>query len=139
MKKILALCLALCMMLSVSLVAFAAEVPTDTAEQPETSVSEAVVRNKDYYTYPDQYLDGYKVVEVTPGKGEALKMHVFLRNGAIKVWVKPKGGLFYSQKANWTDYGHHYVDLVPNTSGETYQVRIFGTAAWFEGGIYSGN
>lgn len=139
-KKLLALGLTLCMALSMTSAVFAAETTPPVATEATTEASEtSVARNIDYYTYPNQILDGYKTVRVTPGSGEALKMHVYLQSGALTVWVKPSGSLFYSKKATWNTIGHHYVDLVPNTNGGSYDVRIFGAASWFEGGIYSGN
>ena len=139
MKKLLALCLTLCMALSMSSVAFAAETPTVVETSAETELSVASARNIDYYTYPEQILDGYKTVRVTPGSGEALKMHVYIQSGALTVLVKPASSTFYTKKATWNSNGHHYVDLVSSTNGGSYDVRIFGAAAWFDGGIYSGN
>ena len=139
-KKLLALGLTLCMALSMSSAVFAAETTTSPVAEATTEVSEAAVaRNIDYYTFPNQILDGYKTIRVTPGSGEALKMHVYLESGALTVWVKPAGSLFYSKKATWNTIGHHYVDLVSSTNGGSYDVRSFGAASWFEGGIYSGN
>ena len=139
MKKFLALCLTLCMALSMSSVAFAAETPETPATQSKTEVSTVAARNTDYYTYTKQILDGYKTVRVSPRSGVTLKMHVYLESGALTVWVKPAGSTFYTKKATWNTIGHHYVDLVSNTNGGSYDVRLFGAASWFEGGIYSGN
>ncbi len=139
MKKFLTLCLTLCMALSISSVAFASETPETTDTQSKTEVSTVIARNTDYYTYPNQILDGYKTVRVSPRSAVTLKMHVYLESGALTVWVKPAGSTFYTKKATWNTIGHHYVDLVSNTNGGSYDVRVFGAASWFEGGIYSGN
>lgn len=134
MKKFFATILSLCMVLSTSTIAFAAEAPVTEA----TSIT-AETRNIDYYTYPDQLLDGTKTVTVTPGSGEALKMHVYLSSGSLTVWVKPSSSSVWTQITTWNTIGHHYCDLVSNTDGGSYQVKVFGAASWFEGGIYSGN
>lgn len=139
MKKLLVLCLTLCMALSMNSVAFAAEIPTVVETSAETEAFVASARNINYYTYPEQILDGYKTVRVTPGSGETLKMHIYIQSGALMVWVKPSNSTLYTKKATWNSNGHHYVDLVSNTNGGSYDVRIFGAASWFDGGIYSGN
>ena len=126
--------MALCM----NSVAVATEVP-EAKNKSEETVAMAEARNIDYYTYPNQLLDGYKTVTVYPGSREALKMHVYMSSGALTVWVKPSSSNFWTKKATWNTTGHHYCDLVSSTNGSAYQVRVFGAAAWFEGGVYSGN
>lgn len=139
MKKFLTLCLTLCMALSMSSMAFATETSTTTENQAETGVSIKSLTNIDYHTYSEMILDGYNTVRVSPGAGEALKMHVYMQSGALTVYVKPANSSIYTKKATWNTTGHHYVDLVSSTNGGSYDVRIFGAAAWFNGGIYSGN
>ena len=64
-KKLLALGLTLCMALSMTSAVFAAETTPPVATEATTEASEtSVARNIDYYTYPNQILDGYKTVRV---------------------------------------------------------------------------
>lgn len=141
MKKILMIMLTLTLVLSMPTMVFAKENSTSITEnslQSTSNVSSISPKNIDYYTFPSQILDGYKTVSVKPGSGEALKMHVYLSSGSLTVWVKSASSSTWSKKATWNTIGHHYCDLSTKTNGGTYQIRLFGAASWFEGGIYTG-
>lgn len=142
MKKILAMLMVVCMcIMGGPLQAFAQETANVQVQErsEETSVDQlATARNTDYFTFSENAtLDGYKTIVVKPGSGEALKLHVYLKSGSLKVQIKKSTSIFYTTITTWKDIGHHYCDLVSNTDGSTYYVRLQGAAAWFSGGIYS--
>ena len=143
MKKTFAILMALCMtFVSGSFQVFAKETtPQYCHEERVTTASlddSVSTYNTDYFTFRDNaVLDGYQTIVVTPGSGEALKIHTYIMSGSLKVQVKKSSALFYKTIATWNNNGHHYADLVTNTDGSTYYVRLFGAAALFNGGIYS--
>ena len=83
------------------------------------------------------HLSHFQTFAVNPGSGKNLKMHTYLKSGNLTVWVSTHAGYGYQKKATWNTNGHHYVDLVSGTGNQTYYVRLWGTAAYFDGGIYS--
>lgn len=138
MKKLFAVLLSLCMILScTSVSAFAAETFVEDVN-PSNVSTYATARNINYYTFSDNsVLDGTITIKVTPGSGEALKIHLYIISGSVKVQVKKSSALLYTTVRTFKNAGHNYADLVSSTNGGTYYVRLTGTAAWFNGGIYS--
>ncbi len=108
-------------------------------ESSKESTSTKNARNIDYYTWGDGYVQsGTTYVKVTPGRGQNLKIHLYLKSGNVSISIKSSTGS-YRYIAMWNTNGHHYADLVSPTDGGTYTVQLSspGAPAWFSGGIYS--
>lgn len=141
MKKFFAVLLSLCMALSLSVTVFAVENRSAIEEESVIEISsEQGTRNVDYISYPAQLLNGtlVKTAYNVPAN-TTLKMHIYIEGGGMDVWVKKQGALFYTHKASWTTAGHHYIDLVSNTSAGNYEVKIKDKngIVTFSGGVYT--
>lgn len=141
MKKILALCLSVCMLLTcATTTAFAAEPDNTLAEQKKevtgTSTTN-VTRNIDYWNTAGPLQISQWSTRVSPGAGENLKIHFYVSVAPIKIEIsRPGGGK--TLIANWTTTGHHWADLVRGTDGGDYWVDMTGSpVAIVDGGIYS--
>ena len=133
MKRVLVMCLSICLLLSCAAVpAFAAS--ADTGAEVVTITPRA---NVDEFLFGENsVLDGGTTVEVTPAAGRVLNVHFYIKSGSIKVMVRQGTGSWKTCDQFGTT-GHHYARLADVTNGGTYQVRLVGTACWFSGGIYS--
>lgn len=145
MKKLLACFLTMCTILvSMSMPVFAAETGVTTnvrTEKPTVKIVNneigiASARNIDYWNTHGATAISNTTINVRPGAGENLKIHLYLySNNSITIQVAPAGGSFRTV-TTWNSTGHHWADLVSGTNGGTYSVRFIGSTV-ADGGIYS--
>lgn len=146
MKKFLALCLTFCMFLTcTSTAVFASEPSSDSALQTEDTANTTdelgiMPLNTDYWTTQLLYI-GEKgfTQKIKVPKGKNLKVHfalskLFLEKMGLYVQVLQNGS--YKTIAHWTTEGHHWADIVTNTKGGVYTIRLVGPA-YVSGGFYS--
>ena len=137
MKKFLALCTVLCLTLSCSSMAFAAELP----EEKQASMTESTVvspRNTDYWNTNGPYLlEGPKGIQFYVPAGKHLKVHFNMLSGSLKFSIREKGSSHIIKTVTFSKSGHNYADLISSTKGTTYQVSFTGYTALFDGGFYS--
>ena len=138
MKKFIAFCLTLCLALSCTSVAFAAEPANIKRVSPIESVTISP-RNVDYWnTNGPMLLDGAgKVTLDNIPAGKNLKVHFNMLSGGLRIFVREKGSSWIIKTVTFTKAGHNYADLVKNTSGKSYEIALQGTAALFDGGFYT--
>ena len=95
-----------------------------------TSTSVLAAENEQYVVI------GNTSFRVFPGKGENLKIHLYLyTNNKITISVRPEGGSSRTV-ATWNSKGHHWADLVRGTNGKGYWITISGSTI-ADGGVYS--
>ena len=140
MKKILTFILTACMILSSLTPAFAAE--KNTTSEMNSVKEEAVARNVDLATIPTQTWTGSITFQVTPSKGDNMKLHLYIYDGGCDVFVikgaHPTALIGGKRVAAWGNTGHQYVDLVRNCENTTYTVTLYtGTLCTADGGIYT--
>ena len=121
MKKFIAFCLTLCLALSCTSVAFAAEPANIKRVSPIESVTISP-RNVDYWnTNGPMLLDGAgKVTLDNIPAGKNLKVHFNMLSGGLRIFVREKGSSWIIKTVTFTKAGHNYADLVKNTSGKSF-------------------
>lgn len=146
MKKFLALCLAFCLFLTcASTTAFAAEdnnliVPNVDAIDA-TGEAGIMPCNTDYWTTELLYIGNQNglTLKITVPKGQNLKVHFYLSKlllEKMELYVQLLENGKYKTIAHWDTEGHHWADVVTNTNGGTFTVRLVGPA-YVHGGFYS--
>lgn len=130
MKKFFALCLSLCLSLSMcSVPSYACKVVS--AEEAEVVTSAAVglevVEPRDvsvlWSTDGTWFIDSY-TVKVTPAKGTNLKI-VFAATDTCKIEVTKNGGWWPSKTVTYqAGSGSQTIDLINNCNGEPYTIKF---------------
>ena len=87
------------------------------------------------------YVDGDNglTIHVNPGQGKNLKVHfylnkLFLPNMDLYISLLTNNG--YKRIAHWDTEGDHWADVVTNTAGTTYTIRMVGPA-YINGAFYT--
>ena len=113
-------------------------VPAFTENIEHNSDQQNPTRNTDLITFADpSILDGgIEYTGITPGSGRNMKIHVYMYSGSLTVWVKHSSSSNWTSIATWNTSGHHWADLVCPTSSGSYNIRLWGSAAIFKGGVY---
>lgn len=142
MKKILSIALLFCMVFTCipTTVNAAAHNNNETKqlEMLEPTTDDGIVPyNRDVWTTSGLLYVSERGIDITvkPGVGENLKVHfvlskVFLNNMSLKIY------LGNTLVANWNTEGHHWADVVTNTSSSTYKIRLVGPA-YINGAFYT--
>ena len=143
MKKILAICLLFCMMVTcVPATVNAAEYSDNETRQVEminSSAEEGIVPyNRDVWStngLPLYIGKEGREITVRPGVGENLKVHfllnkLFLSDMRLRIYLGNK------LIANWNTEGDHWADVVKNTSSSSYTIRLVGPA-YINGAFYT--
>ncbi len=142
MKKILSIALLFCMVFTCipTTVNAAAHSNNETKqlEMLEPTTDDGIVPyNQDVWTTSGLLYVSERGIDITvkPGVGENLKVHfvlskLFLNNMSLKIY------LGNTLVANWNTEGHHWADVVTNTSSSTYKIRLVGPA-YINGAFYT--
>lgn len=139
MRKFFALFLTMCMfMVGTCTSVFAAENKQEANIEATSSTNDNDISmlNTDYWKTPGPVVIGNTTFQVFPGKGENLKIHLYLySSNKITISVQPEGGSTRTV-ATWNSKGHHWADLVRGTNGRPYWITISGSTI-ADGGVYS--
>lgn len=128
MKKIFALCLSLCLSLSIfSVPAYAREsVPEETISTVITDGIESVMPRTVtslWSTNGTWFIDSYSV-RVTPAKGNNLKI-IINATDVCKIEVTKNGGWWPSKTVTYqAGSGTQTIDLINNCNGEPYTIKF---------------
>ena len=158
MKKILSIALLFCMVFTCipTTVNAAAHSNNETKqlEMLEPTTDDGIVPyNQDVWTTSGLLYVSERGIDITvkPGVGENLKVHfvlskLFLNNMSLKIYLGNTLVVVEHDTDtmlacdylvdNWNTEGHHWADVVTNTSSSTYKIRLVGPA-YINGAFYT--
>ncbi len=148
MKKILAICLTCCMLFTcVSTTAFAAENNDNSVVRNENvtdATGETGIMPCNVDIWSTNNLPHYvgtrgMQITVTPPKGSNLKVHFFmtqLYEPTLNLSINVIKNGVTRHIATWNTEGDHWADVVTNTDGGSYIIKMVGPA-YINGAFYT--
>lgn len=145
MKKFFTLSLIFCILLTCTpTTTFAAESQGENERCVDSLVDEIGIVPYNVDVWSTNNLVTYipengMTIQVRPGQGKNLKVHFYLSKlflAKMDFYVLLSTSSGYKTIAHWNTEGHHWADVVTNTTSSTYTIRLVGPA-YINGAFYT--